>query len=332
MAKDTRGQSAAYRCERGHFVSERQERCPTCRTPRIEIEQRDRLVSHSFISDLERCDRYAYFRRFLHLQPKHVKTESLDAGTLWHYAMRAWHSGKGTLEQRLQEAEEAIRTRCQEFPSFPCSPIGSDPRNVEQLLYILHQYVKFYGEHDIFKAREIEGVCSSETEYFTELTGSEHGEVKPILHTGIIDQVGEMQDGSLCIVDYKLTRMLTSGGLEQMKMSHQWNGYIYAAQQLLGTRISRVIIDVVGLYKSFNPAKHFVRIMTNRTEKQIQNWKDQVIRKWERWEQLKQSRIWDQTTSNCGRWNQKCPYMDPCEFWNEPLMDSLLHAEYEVSV
>ena len=328
----------AFTCQNNHYVqqqlgeTEMQQDCTECGSPAIVIPQKDQQLSHSFVNDLDRCERYAYFRRFLHLHPKKEYTIAINAGSLWHIAMRAWHSTKGSKDTRIDAAKSAVLSNIDQYPDFPYFPNDekgySDVRSVDHLFHTLDLYVKHYGEFDDFSVTELEGVRTNEIKSHTLI----EVEKKQIIHTSVIDQIGIMKDGQYCVVDFKSTRMLTQGSLAAHRMSHQFTGYLYAVRELTGIPVTRVIVDIIGWFKHVDPIKHFVRVFTTRTPQQIEDWKHQMVRRWERWEHLKSTEEWDQKTSSCGMWNQQCPYMGPCASWKGEMMHAMLRSDYKVKM
>lgn len=325
-----------FTCSNNHYVPNSSDNsatpgteltCPLCREPATELTPRSRILSHSFVSDLRTCERYAYFRRFLHLHPKTEQTIAKDAGSLWHVGMRAWHTTKGSKEFRLETAKTAVLREADKYPTFPHFPEKTDIRSVDSIFTLLERYVEHYGERDNFETVNVAGVRTDETHASVVL--SEPG-YEDVLHVSVLDLVAKMRDGAYCIVDFKSTRLLTKGSLASHRMSHQFTGYLYTVRQLTGLPITRIIIDIVGWFKNFDPTRHFQRIYTSRTPQQIEDWKLQMLRQANRWEQLKNTGEWDQNTKSCGAWNQPCPFIDPCFAWKTPMMDSMLASEYRV--
>lgn len=324
-----------FTCLNNHYVPEPEPvpepdttpSCFICREPAEELIPRSRLLSHSFVSDLRTCERYAYFRRFLHLRPKTEYTIAVDAGSLWHVGMRAWHTTRGSKEFRLETAKTAVLRGSDKYPTFPHFPEKTDIRSIDSIFTFLERYADHYGERDNFEVMEVEGIRTDETRASVILSGEGY---ENALHVSILDLVAKMRDGSYCIVDFKSTRLLTKGTLASYRMSHQFTGYLYTVRQLTGLPITRIIIDVVGWFKNFDPIRHFQRVYTSRTPQQIDNWKEQMLRQADNWEQLKSTGAWDQNTRSCGAWNQPCPYIDPCFAWKTPIMNSMLTSEYKV--
>ena len=319
-------------CPNNHFNQvhpDAKESCGICgMSPLNKIPIRT-TISHSFLSDLDRCSRYAYYRHLLSLRAIREEKTAMNAGTLWHMAMQAWHGEKGgTPESRKKVATKTLLNGLELFPDFPLTREQSKNRSLENLVDNIGLYSSKYGLSPFNVLRDENDKPLTEINFAILL---QNGTEPPVVCRGIIDAIVEY-DGRNYTVEYKSTAMLNTPMMEKFRTDSQISTYIMAAREILGIPIYGAIVDIVGLFGKVDPSKHLVRIFTSRTEQQLEGWKNAAVRKYMKWEENKETGNWDQSTGACNMWNRVCEYMEPCLAWGTKGHKNILQSGYVVEV
>src|SRR5438874_11939197 len=105
--------------------------------------------------------------------------------------------------------------------------------------------------------------------------------------------------GEYYVLDFKTTTWPSRATNEKYRMSHQISGYVYGAKALLDLRIRGAIIDQVALNQKIVPERDFVRVMTQRTDAQLEEWRQQTIRAVWAYRESQRTGVFDQYTDSC---------------------------------
>ena len=100
------------------------------------------------------------------------------------------------------------------------------------------------------------------------------GEMKePLEYGGIYDMLVDF-GGQLFVVDHKSTSVLGPSYFNQFNPNNQMTGYIWAASQLSGAKVTGAIINAIGVMKTGKTK--FAREITSRSPEAIATWKRNV--------------------------------------------------------
>src|SRR6266446_6063134 len=142
---------------------------------------------------------------------------------------------------------------------------SDDPRrSLEHLFKLFEAYATFYHNDSMRVARDSTGKAMTEIQLALDI-GDE------VIAGGIIDLIVIM-DGEYYVLDFKTTTWPSRATNEKYRMSHQVSGYVYGAKALLDLHIRGAIIDQVALNQKIVPERDFVRVMTQRTDAQLEEW------------------------------------------------------------
>lgn len=123
-----------------------------------------------------------------------------------------------------------------------------------------------------------------------------HEHREAIEYGGIYDLLVEF-GGSLFVVDHKTTSMMGAGYFNQFKPNNQMTGYIWAAGQMSGRKVSGAIINAIGMYKT--GTTKFEREITSRNQTSIDHWKLNVWHECVAIKQAERSGFWPMRTGAC---------------------------------
>jgi hypothetical protein len=210
------------------------------------------------------------------------RTGALGFGSALHVGMAAWY--------RSGDPGEALNAINQAWPDS--MPID-DWRTKEKCLVTMAEYIKQYPS-ETFKIvgapdnpvievpftldfgmylpcthcslrrpdDELDAVC-----HFCGLPK------EPLEYGGIYDMLVDF-GGQLFVVDHKSTSVLGPSYFNQFNPNNQMTGYIWAASQLSGAKVTGAIINAIGVMKTGKTK--FEREITSRSPEAIEEWKRNV--------------------------------------------------------
>jgi len=257
-------------------------------------------LDYSALSCFRTCPTKFLYRYAKGLVPQGATAEALEFGKLFHLGLeRLYKLGFPGGAQ----AEEVINT----LPTGGLSPAPEVRRGTEHLRQLLRAYVSNYHP-------EVLRLVQFET--FAELPINDW-----LTYCGTID--GLLDDGT--VFETKTTSFLGGSFLERMRPNDQATGYCVLASALVGTPVRRVIFNGAStagwglkgsaqtwpLYK--DPAKHFSRQETTRTEEEIEDWMRRLLLDAERIRTALEGGQWSANAPDaCTQFNSTCPYIDLC--------------------
>jgi len=131
-------------------------------------------------------------------------------------------------------------------------------------------------------------------------------EREPLEYGGIYDMLVDF-GGQLFVVDHKSTSVLGPQYFNQFNPNNQMTGYIWAASQLSGAKVTGAIINAVGVMKTGKTK--FEREITSRSPEAIERWKRDVYVEACDIKEHKRLGHFPQRTQSCTMYG-KCEYHD----------------------
>jgi hypothetical protein len=181
----------------------------------------------------------------------------------------------------LENEEPLIYTATRKFIN-EASPLAnlpaSDKRSIPNGVWILRHYFEAYinDPYTIYK-HEGEPVVELRMEH----TIHDSAKLKINLF-GTVDAVFENQaTGEIIVGDHKTTSIVGNDFYNRLKPNHQYTGYIYLAQEVLGLKTDKFLVN--GLQVKPRPktargtAPHFPRQVTTRTLDDITDFRKTVV-------------------------------------------------------
>ena len=274
------------------------------------------VIDGSFVNDIIRCLRYAYYRHVMHRVPL-KRHPALDFGTAFHDAVHEWYiSGctadgiaKGLTIWDAYETPEDAGTRTQEL---------GKARFEEYCLHYKHQPFELLRLQD--------GTPCSETGFCLPLTSD-------ITYGGRIDRIIKWNDGRIYISDLKTASALGQYWLKQFRPHLSFTGYIWGASQIINQPICGAHIDGVSTAKS--PQYKYLRDITTRTPREFHDFKTSVRRSCARFlVACKMAETEDPLDAfymephSCSSYSG-CPYRDLC---NSGCSPAIVNAKYAYEI
>ena len=128
-----------------------------------------------------------------------------------------------------------------------------------------------------------------------------------LTYCGRVDLIGKL--GDICLVDHKSTGVSSlQMYLSSFDISQQMSGYLYGANALCDEAISKIIMNIWHKRKN-----EFIRYATSRTDQQISDWKDDIIKVAARIVYSIENNYWYRHTGSCYQYFSQCPYYDVCQ-------------------
>lgn len=239
-----------------------------------------------------------------HWEPR-TKGAALGYGAAVHAGLAKWYEGRP-----LIEALEAIRL------AWPASHPPDDFRTVTKAQELLMKYVREYPSES-FKVVRVETAFTLDLGRTTELG-------TPIEYGGIFDTLVDF-NGMLYVLEHKTTSELGNYYFHQYNPNNQVTGYVWAASILSGRKVGGAIINALCTTKGGNIK--FERQITNRSEQDIENWKNDVAAECSEIERNKIKGFFAKRTINCSQYGG-CPYRAVHTLSTEKEQRSRLETEY----
>jgi hypothetical protein len=244
-----------------------------------------KMFDSSCIADYMGCPRLFYYSWIRRLEMKEEKP-SLTFGKVFHEVLLEWY--------RTGKQEEAEK----KFDQLP-SMVTMDKLTKDWGVSIFKKYVERY---------------KTEQGKTLHLEVKFKVEIEERIYAGTMDRIEEW-DGQVYVSDHK-----TSSSLQLSDCSHRPNpqidGYCYACREIVG-KCAGAIIN--GISTAQNPKERFNRFITNRTEEEMDRWKevftdttDNILRDVERGH-------FPMSTIYCNRWG-KCKFWPLCVYEEEEKM------------
>lgn len=184
------------------------------------------------------------------------RSSALGFGGAFHEGLAVWYK-----THDLAAALTAIAQSWDDTVSI------DDYRTKEKCIQVMIEYVKRYPQEN-FQVVGFPEHPMIEVPFCLD-TGMTTDDGEPIEYGGIFDGLVDF-NGQIWVFEHKTTSQLGSYYFDQFKPNNQVTGYIWAAAQLSGRKVSGAIINAIGVYKT--GATKFERGMTARHEQDLSEW------------------------------------------------------------
>lgn len=214
------------------------------------------LIDNSSLEAFTTCPRRAQYELCRRLKPSGERS-ALRFGGIIHKLLETRYRSATALHAQSPEVE-AVMTACAEQEFAQWSPPEDDHRTFSTAL----GFVRAYGEAYPFESFEVvkmpDGRPFIEVPFALPLgeLEQEDGKTIKLVWTGRID-LAYLVNSSLYIMDHKTTSVMGPSYFTSFEISHQLYGYAWAAEQLLGTQVSGVVINALGIRKPTKTGKAF---------------------------------------------------------------------------
>lgn len=245
------------------------------------------------------------------LSPIGVNFESdykCQFGVAIHEAMDAWFSLEDS--GNPDKMDEAFVRIWMPFE-------GLDPREIRTMRRGLDLTAKYREKYPIknepFKVKHIEVGFACELD-------------EDLIYCGRMDKIVEWQAGfeGYVVLDHKTS---SAKGYLSLNPNAALDGYIWGASQLLSEPVIGAMLDEMYLYKN---KFDLVRELTQRSEEQIEIWKDEVKEYVSRIRDCSKRNIWIRNSNSCKMFFRDCEFKALCSGTNQITIDNLKKEGYEV--
>ncbi len=261
----------------------------------------------------QKCPALYQLRHILRWQPRALSA-ALGYGKVIHSGLETWYSNIDLPNsERLELAKQTI------LDKWPDNQPTDDFRNADKARELLERYSKEYPQ-ETWKPLLIEVPFAYELGRWIlhckncfrwnvpfNLEGAARNEcatcmasLEPIEYGGIFDMLVEFNPGkygTLYVLDHKTTSQLGKMFFHQFFISNQITGYVWGAQQASGRKVGGAIIN--ALCTTIGGKISFDRSMTNRSEQDIEVWKDDVAATCNRIRMSELTGHWERHTDQC---------------------------------
>ena len=139
-------------------------------------------------------------------------------------------------------------------------------------------------------------------------------------------------------MDHKTTSKFLSASVKTIGIKHQFTGYIEIVRQHFEGGIDSLLVDAIHVprpLKTKVPALDFDRVLTARTEFEIECWKKWV---WQTVKYIREAELtghYRQFDNCCDSWNTECSYKELCELYKTMSLSDVIEfakqsVDYEI--
>jgi len=204
----------------------------------------------------------------------------------------------------------------------------TDKRSLASGVWLLGHYFKTYL-NDVYVIHRDDAGPITERAFtvplldFPLLKIELHGQIDFVLRNEV---TGEILPG-----DHKTSSQMGSDFFNRIKPNHQYTGYLYGAQQVLGLETENFMVNGIGVKAKPLTARGgpptFTRQITRRTPEDMLEFKSAVreaVESYLRWEAIQEWPLGN--VDACSLWGG-CGFLDVCSSPNE-LRNNILEAKY----
>lgn len=236
------------------------------------------ILDNTKVTEFNTCPRKFYWRHVRHLSLMTDLTPTpLQFGIAIHSALETLYKG-GSLDDSIIIFRGL-------FPDKYSNTVRTPVIGEKMLRLYYNQYMP-----EVWKIKHVEAHATMELS-------------SDLMFYGRIDLIVDFLD-TLYIVDHKTSSSM--GFIAEPH--HQLTGYI-AVARTLGLDVKGGIVNILGLIKG---KVEFLRIMTSRTEEDIQEWIHHALLTKCNIDNCIESGYFPKYTHSCGMYASKCPYMQLC--------------------
>lgn len=210
------------------------------------------VVDNSILAATAKCHTYAYVRYALGLNTRE-ESLALAAGSAYHLGLKSWLDGDG-VKQALRVMADSYEAKVDSYlRKVERDRLGADDRRFEPewVEAIFHQYLTENDRKFPFKV--VGGTMEKPIAAPFPMRNLESG--KEVLYVARLDAVvRKWESGGRWSMDHKSTKRATEWWIEKEKISSQFSGQMWLAQQpalrdFLGTDTSfqGVVLNVIEI-------------------------------------------------------------------------------------
>jgi hypothetical protein len=252
-------------------------------------------INYSRFSQYQTCPRLYYWKYVENLAPPRTATP-LTVGKLLHEGLAAHYSGLNSLDHIDKAYDGLVASEKWMGPE-----LEEMQKQLKYIHFMMHQYeAEFPTEHWTVLAPEVEGdvPIGNHTLHFR------------------TDAIVEWKN-NLWLLEHKTTAQLGPTFFKKFQMDGQITTYIYGVWAALPAHRRPVGAIINAIRKSKNLDKvAFEREVVMRSEKQINDFAEQMVRQCDIIEALHAKRApkeaWLMHTGQCVRYNRICEFADLC--------------------
>ncbi len=308
---------------------------------------REVRINSSSLSIILSCPRKAYYTLHRNLRSR-SEAAALVFGSAIHKALEVFYSHPRTartIPPRFKEisdllafnpdaAEEQTHFLYDAIKAFvaAAAPLAAlpdgDKRSIPNGIWILQEYFKSYINDPYVIYRDENGPVTERT---AEAVLHEEPGLRIILF-GTIDAVLQHElNKNVLPTDHKTTSRLGSDFFNRLKPNHQYTGYLFLAQKVLGLETDEFMVNGIEVKEKPKTARgkgvSFSRQPTKRNETDMQEFKDAVIWATKSYLQWADTNNWPiGNVDACTMWGG-CNYLEVCSA-PDKLRENLLDAKY----
>lgn len=232
------------------------------------------VLDNTIVTAFARCPRYAYYRHFLHLQPKGVRVH-LDAGKCYAKALEVtrlafWTKDSPTYKDQALSVELGFRSLIKSWGYDPSTDrvFAQTKKEFHRVaeMFILH-FQRFGLRTDKFRPHFMDGKPAVERSFTLQLDIKNPDTGDPILYHGRYDMLAEGM-GGLWIFDDKTCSQLGATWANQWDFRTQFTGYVYGAKAH-GIPVLGAVVRGACFYVGH---ADFAESITRRQQWQLDQW------------------------------------------------------------
>lgn len=296
-------------------------------------------INYSSLSILNTCMRKAHYQLDQQLVSRE-ESEALTFGKGVHKALESWYQAPEEVRADLPsglrsklgleilgqpQGDHPAFVAVREFAQEAHTLAGLPDDNRRSLLNgskILAEYFVRYSDDGLSVVSDKDGPI---VERRVEFDIHEDAKLK-VTYFGTIDAIlKNSKTGIVCVVDHKTTSALGTQFFQRIKPNHQYTGYVWGAQQVLGIDTQLFLVNGIQVVKT---KQSFARQFTERTPEDFMELRWAVVRAVESYLVARETGIWVQNAPDpCTNWGG-CAFGKVCEVPNN-LRNAVISANWE---
>lgn len=204
-------------------------------------------IDNTALEQFSTCRRQAQYYLVRKVESNKSKI-ALDFGAAFHKVLEYAYKKFGPSYRSNNDNADIIRY-AQSLPPWQ-DVNGEDYRNLPYLVQAVSNYLQSYPAEPFTFATLPSGQVGIEVPFIFPLAkveSSVFGTI-PVMWKGVID-VLYRRDGVLGVLDHKTTSMMGPQFMAEFEISHQFYGYVAAAEYITGETVSEITVNGIGCRK-----------------------------------------------------------------------------------
>lgn len=204
-------------------------------------------IDNTALEQFSTCRRQAYYYLIRRIESNRSKI-ALDFGGAFHKVLEFMYKTYGP-SYRNKLDNDAILQYAQSIPPWE-NPNGDDYRTVPYLVQGVSNYLNSYPAEPFSFATLPSGQVGIEVPFIFPIAKIESpvfGTI-PVMWKGVMD-VLYRRDGLLGVCDHKTTSIMGPQFMAEFEISHQFYGYVAAAEYITGEKVSEIMVNGIGCRK-----------------------------------------------------------------------------------